>query len=318
MKKKKSIGMVIAIVLVTVLVIACEWLGIFSSPEYYKGLDWNTSARKLEWRLSKDHYWDDDDDCKCYVSNLYYPKEYTGTWCVENFRLDRKSGHLSEVNFYYTTKNSKEMNRVYDTEIRKLSNRLGNGTEYEWMDYIYTEWKGKKSTIRVIKNDYEHDDSNDAVEVVYIDNRECTDPYFTKIHLDKSTFEMMIDQFFCDTSPAYNAEQFDSNKGPDFSYFELIPTEETYKAVAVMNKHLFDEDPYGNAKIVLEVEGLSKQNPMTVEWLMEHPIRAYKLWYRLVGHSIEAGQSDAKDFLESKDIVDKEYEQLTEEEKKRA
>ena len=36
--------------------------GLFSSPEYYKGFDWNTIKRKLEWRLTKDHYWYNEEE----------------------------------------------------------------------------------------------------------------------------------------------------------------------------------------------------------------------------------------------------------------
>ena len=38
------------LMIVAGIVIAHIWFGLFSSPEYYKGLDWNTNKKQLFYR----------------------------------------------------------------------------------------------------------------------------------------------------------------------------------------------------------------------------------------------------------------------------
>ncbi|MCR4652629.1 MAG: hypothetical protein K5744_02935 [Eubacterium sp.] len=311
----KRIKLVICIILGSVMIlgglVALNWFDLLCSSEYYKGFDWNTNEKELEQRLPKEYSWEEG-EYRNYTSKVYYPKEYPDTWCQEHFYLDADSNRLKEVEIYYIAKDATGMNLIYDTERGKLSKKLGDGIEYEWRSAICTEWKEKKSTIRIIKSDCEYDDSNDIVRVIYLDNKECAEPVFTEKHLDKNTFETMLNKFFCVANPDYSVKGIDFSKETDFSYFKLSSTEETRKAVALMNKHLFAEDPDGSARTVADAEGITEESPMTVEWVMDHPVRAVKLWDELVRNLKK------EDFLKSRNVVDEEYALLTKEEKKRA
>uniref|UniRef100_I5AQF4 Uncharacterized protein n=1 Tax=Eubacterium cellulosolvens (strain ATCC 43171 / JCM 9499 / 6) TaxID=633697 RepID=I5AQF4_EUBC6 len=311
--KKVNIWISLTAVVVLLGAFFCGYnrFGLFRSLEYYKGFDWATTSQRLESRLKKGYQKKNTDEYKMYYTNEWYPDEYPGTWCQESYCVDNKTGYLKEVNILFATRDSKSMNLVYSTEIKKITSKIGKGIEYEDRNHQYTEWIGKRSTIRVIKNDYEYEDSNDAVQIVYLDKKNMK-PFFTEKHLSESVFKLMIEKFYCEPSPAYDEKSLDLTNESDYSYFKLRKTEETYKAVAVMNKYLFGEDQNGSARIVADAEGLSEDHPMTVEWIMQHPVRASKLWDEVVGYT------NKDDFLANKEVLDKEYSFLTEEEKHRA
>ena len=53
--QKRALRILAVLVVIVGIIIVNSWFGLFSSPEYYKGFDWHTDKKKLEWRLSKDH-----------------------------------------------------------------------------------------------------------------------------------------------------------------------------------------------------------------------------------------------------------------------
>lgn len=78
-----------------------------------------------------------------------------------------------------------------------------------------------------------------------------------------------------------------------------------------MNKYLFgnDADNVHRAQTVAESEGFTEKKQLTVDWVMEHPVRAVKIFDELTWNN---------DIFKDKAWVDQNYESLTEEEKKRA
>jgi uncharacterized protein HemY len=88
MTTQKSALRILAVLVVIVgIVIVNSWFGLFSSPEYYKGFDWNTDKKKLEWRLTNAFYWYDEGR---YESSREKLKKYENTWFRESFYIDTK------------------------------------------------------------------------------------------------------------------------------------------------------------------------------------------------------------------------------------
>jgi hypothetical protein len=93
-------------------------------------------------------------------------------------------------------------------------------------------------------------------------------PYFTKYHFTKNELNRL--EFFVvkNTPDYYNAVTDD--KGPDYSYMKVESTEDTKKAITVLNYLLFDVCKEPDARKVAESYGLSYDNRITLEWFDEH------------------------------------------------
>ena len=305
--KKKTMWGFIVVVLAVCLFFLIDWFGVFKAAEFYKGLDWNTTKWKVEWRLKKDHYWHNE---KRYISTVYYPKEYRDTWAQEDFYFDEKSERLKKIRLFYATTDSDTMSQVYESQKKRISKKLGKGSEYEGDNFQYTEWREEKTVIRVIKNDYENDDANDIVQVIYL-NKDYSEPFFTKMHLDENTFKMMLNKFFCDSSPVFDERSGDMDIGYDFSQYKLVSTKETSKVVALLNKKLFasNSDVESRAKRIVLSKGIAEDHPLTVDWVMDHPAKSVAILTELTRED---------DFLKSRSDIDKAYEYLTDEEKRKS
>lgn len=96
-------------------------------------------------------------------------------------------------------------------------------------------------------------------------------PYFTKDHLTVSEMHTLRLFYLMDTDPYYVDEALEK-EGPDFSYIEIIPSENTEKIVALVNYYLFDQFYSADikGKEYAGKCGLSYGNRMTVDWLMNH------------------------------------------------
>ncbi len=306
--QKRALRILAVFVVIVGIVIVNSWFGFFGSTEYYKGFDWNTNKRKLEWRLSNAFYWYDESR---YESSRKKLKEYENTWFQESFYIDTKKDKLKEVRISYTTDNSLNMEQIYADEVKKLEKRLGRGMEGESYDSLFTEWRGKHSIIRVIKNDSVFEDSNIFVDVVYQDKDEYNEPYFTEKHLWQSVYEKMINEFYCISTPEYNVEIIKERKDPDYSNFNLDPTDETKKVVALMNKYLSaaSNDKTCVAGWVASSQGITEEHPLTVDWVMNHPAKALTILKYLTSEN---------DSLKNRNDVDKAYERLTNEEKRKS
>ena len=306
--RRKGLCAFAVLMIVAGIVIAHSWFGLFSSPEYYKGFDWNTDKKKLEWRLSKDHYWYNDEEYKTSARAI---EENSTIRFYDSFFLDKKTQKLKEIRLDYLSDDTAKLEEIYNAEVEKLKKKLGKGTDCESKYALYTEWRGKHSVIRVVKWDLALDDSISYVEVIYQDKRESKLPYFTKAHIGQDVYEKMLDKFHCISTPEYNAKNVKASKDPDFSDYKLYSTDETQKVVALMNKHLFIENDGGEtiAGRIASSRGITKEHPMTVDWVMDHPAKSVAILTELTRED---------DFLKSRSDVDKAYERLTDKEKRKS
>ena len=308
-KRRKALCAFALLMIVAGIVIAHSWFGLFSSPEYYKGFDWNTDKKKLEWRLSKDHYWYNDEE---YKTNARKLEENTDIWFHDSYLLDKKTCRLKEIRLVFITDDRTKIQEIYETEVRKVSKKLGQGTECESYSSLYTEWRGKRSIIRVAKSAASIDDQDTYIEVVYQDKREFNVPFFTEAHIGQDVYEKMLDKFYCTSTPEYNAESIKVSKDTDYSNYKLSPTEETKKVVALINKNLFsgrDDEESVARKMAYLQGGITEECPMTVAWVMKHPAKSVAILTELTRED---------DFLKSRSDVDKAYEHLTDEEKRKS
>jgi hypothetical protein len=144
-----------------------------------------------------------------------------------------------------------------------------------------------------------------------VDEKKKEEPFFTEAHLDETEFGIMIHRFYCIPSPKYDAHTIDRSTGPDFSFYTLSPTDDTKKAVALMNTMIYksDESLTEKARTVAKKNGITKETPLKVEWVMKHPKETVEIMRALTGEG---------DFLDSKSALERGYDLLTEEEKENA
>lgn len=310
-KKRRRIIALLVGLIVSLLIGSYVFWGVWWSTEYYEGYDWNTREIQVEWRLRKEHGWSNDGDERICITDVEHYQENKNIRVDERYYFDKERGKLKKVEKNYTTQNSAEMEQIYQAEVLRARKKFGNGIEYESSDNITIEWRKKHSTIYIIKNDYEYDDSNTAVRVVYLNNSIYNEPYFTKNHLDERTFGIMMDRLYCTSSPSYDEREINRKEVSDYSNFKLIPTEETRKTVALMNKYLFGNGDKGvhKARTIAKHQGITPNNQLSVKWVMEHPAKTVKILIELTW--------DNDDFKDE-DWIDQAYEELTEEEKKSA
>ena len=306
--RKNILFILVTIVVILGGAIVFYWFCLFGSNEYYKGFDWNTNKNRLEWRLSKDHYWYNDEE---YKSNARELEENRTIRFEDSFFLDKKTQKLKEIRLDYLSDDTAKLEEIYNAEVEKLKKKLGKGTDCESKYALYTEWRGEYSVIRVVKWDLALDDSISYVEVIYQDKRESKLPYFTETHIGQDVYEKMLERFHCISTPEYNEMSVNASKDPDFSDYKLYSTDETKKVVALMNKHLFIENDGGEtiAGRIASSRGITKEHPMTVDWVMDHPAKSVAILTELTRED---------DFLKSRSDVDKAYERLTDEEKRKS
>ena len=96
-------------------------------------------------------------------------------------------------------------------------------------------------------------------------------PYFTEDHLTVSEMHILRLFYYMDTDPYYVDEALEK-EGPDFSYIEISPTEDTEKMITMINYYMYDRVFFQQtaAKEYAEKCGLSYGNRMTLDWVMDH------------------------------------------------
>lgn len=109
--------------------------------------------------------------------------------------------------------------------------------------------------------------------------RLASEPYFTEYKISSSELNYMIHAYYVKTNPQLKSSWYanlDKSKWPDYSDFTIEITEETKKAVAVLNDVLFDEKSEFDKEGIKRAEefGFSSQNPITEEWVIKHPKEA--------------------------------------------
>ncbi len=101
-------------------------------------------------------------------------------------------------------------------------------------------------------------------------------PFFTEFELSHSEIFDMQSFFRVFSDPDYFGLLDNAEDWPDFTYCTMFATDETEMAVAVLNYDLFVkcDEWTQDAKQRAEAYGFSFDNPITVEWIMEHPRQA--------------------------------------------
>ena len=112
--------------------------------------------------------------------------------------------------------------------------------------------------------------------------RLAQEPYFTKDKLTTHVMDVLKEKFHVKVTPSWRKEKWrkeDLDDWPDYSYYTIEATEDTEIVVTVMNDDLFNDlseydiDGFEKAKEY----GITADNPLTVDWVMEHPNKAVEI-----------------------------------------
>ena len=115
--------------------------------------------------------------------------------------------------------------------------------------------------------------------------RKKQNAYFTKNKLSVSEMNVMVFFYHVKSNPEWMWDDPDKDKWPDYSNYTIEPTEDTEKVVTVLNYELANE-LYSTEQEAVELfkeYGFSKENPMTVEWIMDNPKKAVKIMRLISG-----------------------------------
>ena len=113
------------------------------------------------------------------------------------------------------------------------------------------------------------------------EERRSQEPYYTEFHLTREQMYAMWNYYGIGTTPKYyfSTHSYDE-EWPDYSYFEMVPSERAEKMAVVLTYRMFvapeTENEEKAGKLASE-NGLSAGNPMTAEWIMEHPAEAFEI-----------------------------------------
>lgn len=159
--------------------------------------------------------------------------------------------------------------------------------------------------------------------------RLAQEPYFTGKKISYDAMAYMTRGFHCECSPGFTWDMKEED-WPDYSYYTLEATGDTEIAVTVLNYILFEDlgerhrktaelakQIYGRiipntfeqqasrdrkAAELAKQYGFSSENPITVDWVMEHPEEAVEIM-----HTSAYGGSD----FEDKDYIYSMYKKIT-------
>lgn len=108
-------------------------------------------------------------------------------------------------------------------------------------------------------------------------------PYFTKDKLNEAEMNILVGQYHMKTDPGWS-EKLKKEDWPDYSYYTIEATEDTEIVVAVMNYWMFDyRDIYDRGGWEKAEEyGITAENRLTTEWVMEHPKEAVEIMTSMV------------------------------------
>lgn len=156
--------------------------------------------------------------------------------------------------------------------------------------------------------------------------RLAQEPYFTEKKISYGAMAYMTGGFHCECSPGFPWDMKEED-WPDYSYYTLEATGDTEIAVTVLNYILFEDrgeryrkaaeqaKQYGFSNTLEQQAsfdrkaaerakqyGFSAENPITVDWVMEHPEEAVEIM-----HTSAYGGSD----FEDKDYIYSMYKKIT-------
>ncbi|MFI3202022.1 MAG: hypothetical protein R3Y54_10975 [Eubacteriales bacterium] len=118
------------------------------------------------------------------------------------------------------------------------------------------------------------------------EKRMATPPYFTESKITISEFSVLYNRYKVDYEPEVDMfsestymQSLNHMHWPDYTYYEIQPTEASEKIVTVLNYLLFVErDEKGHYAIDYAEEcGFSYENPITTQWIVTCPVEALKL-----------------------------------------
>ena len=114
---------------------------------------------------------------------------------------------------------------------------------------------------------------------IYISvEKEPEEPYFTDAKLSADEMGELVYHYHFSCEPEFSdyLEDYAENKDPDYSDYKLAPDELTEMTIAVLNYALFVEawEEDAGAISYAEKSGLSSDNPITSEWVLENPREA--------------------------------------------
>lgn len=124
-------------------------------------------------------------------------------------------------------------------------------------------------------------------------------PVFTKDHLKDLQIRYMVNKLYMISNPSLRKiSLLESHKN-----MTLKETEDTNKAIVVLNYFLFDDlDEFDKEGYKKATEyGFSKNNRITVNWVMNHKKKAFTIMYNMFDHG---------HVFEDKELILKRYDQV--------
>ncbi len=113
------------------------------------------------------------------------------------------------------------------------------------------------------------------------EKRRSQEPYFTEFHLTWEQMYAMWYYYGIGTTPQmYFIADPEDEEWPDYSYFIMKPTSRAERVVVVLTYRMFVNPKYEEeerASILASGYGLSAEKPMTVDWVLEHPVEAVEI-----------------------------------------
>ena len=170
--------------------------------------------------------------------------------------------------FYYTNLVSKEYAEEYGIS-------YGNRMTVDWvMDHLRETAKifENFSYLKIVLDDSDHFRYYDLI---------VSDATYTQYQLSYKEVTSVLSWFGIETAPELGESElkFWEEGQTDFTDMTLEASEYTHQVAAVMNEILFEEAYWRDIKAIMTAKecGLSKENPLTAEWILTHPREAMEI-----------------------------------------
>lgn len=113
-------------------------------------------------------------------------------------------------------------------------------------------------------------------------------PYYTEKKLSYTVMITMQRGYKMQVGPYVDYPDKDDKHWPDYSYYTMVPTEETEKIVQWINCNLFDDLSQINIEAYEKAiyYGLTAENRMTCDWVMENPQEAHEIYIKMAGAEV--------------------------------
>ena len=170
--------------------------------------------------------------------------------------------------FYYTNLVSKEYAEEYGIS-------YGNRMTVDWvMDHL-------RETAKIFENFPYLERILDKSEHFRYYDLIVSDATYTQYQLSYKEVTSVLSWFGIETAPELGESKlkFREEGQTDFTDMTLEASEYTHQVAAVMNEILFEEAYWRDIKAIMTAKecGLSKENPLTAEWILTHPREAMEI-----------------------------------------